>query len=394
MFGATGTDPMHDPMMKFRVSTWYEDWNASTGAISAAWAKEKNAGNKLLKKKKYPLALVHYTKAYQYAVGVLYNGSVEQFLLYLKGSDRSAGMQAVGTNIFLLKIIFGFVRVPGVFRMQKYSSILPDTPSLDNRELITPNKSAAIALANRSAAHLGLKNYSLALKDATRATQLCPDYVKAHFRKKQAYEGLGHNAEQRKVENDLQLYKKLEKLEHEHCITLNKVGWIDAIHLRLVYNKCHFQEALRIASMADFCVINPISVVPYNGGQALKMGLRCCLRNWTVTNMQSIYFEPVSMHGADLLERPPRWCLYGKCNEEAKSAVIEKLPGIIKCMRAALQDKKTGKPFVIHSALIGQGLIGNIDELRKVLPDLELDISLTRHSGGRLSGRPTGCPQQ
>ena len=81
--------------------------------------------------------------------------------------------------------------------------------ALDNRELITPNKSAAIALANRSAAYLGLKNYSFALKDATRATQLCPDYVKAHFRKRQAYKGLGQDAKWRKVGNDLQLYMEL-----------------------------------------------------------------------------------------------------------------------------------------------------------------------------------------
>ena len=112
---------------------------------------------------------------------------------------------------YLLKIIFGFVRDKGVFRIERYSSMFPNVPSLHNRELITPNKSAAIALANRSAAYLGLKNYSLALKDATRATQLCPDYVKAHFRKKQAYKGLGQDAKRRKVENDLQLYKKLKK---------------------------------------------------------------------------------------------------------------------------------------------------------------------------------------
>ena len=127
MFGGTGTDPM----MKFRVSSWYEGWNASTGAISAAWAKEKNAGNALLKEKKYALAVAHYTKAYQYAVGVFYNGSVEQFLLHLKGSDRPAGMQAVGTNIFLLKTIFVFVRDPGVFRIERYSqgySSIPKSP--------------------------------------------------------------------------------------------------------------------------------------------------------------------------------------------------------------------------------------------------------------------------
>ena len=74
------------------------------------------------------------------------------------------------------------------------------------------------------------------------------------------------------------------------------------------------------------------------------------------------------MHGSDLLEHPPPGCPHGKANEEAKSAVLEKLPGIIKRMRTAMTDSN----IEIRGACIGQGLIHIIDEIKDVLPDLNL----------------------
>ena len=47
-----------------------------------------------------------------------------------------------------------------------------------------PNKAAAISLANRAAAFMALKLYNFALEDSKRSCTSCPEYVKAHYRKK------------------------------------------------------------------------------------------------------------------------------------------------------------------------------------------------------------------
>ena len=129
------------------------------------------------------------------------------------------------------------------------------------------------------------------------------------------------------MENYSQLYKEMKSVHHECCIMINVVGWIDILHLRFLYNECRFQETLRFASMSDvdFCLINPISLVPYIDGQALMMGLRYCSREFTITQIQTMYFEPVRVddwRGSSQVS--VRGCPHLKTNEEVKSTVIEK----------------------------------------------------------------------
>ena len=104
----------------------------------------------------------------------------------------------------------------GLVKEKKYKEAL-DCYS----KAIEYNPKEPILYSNRSAMHSNLSEFELALKDAEKAMELKPDYIKSYLRKGKALEGLNRKKEAlaiyelglQKNQNDAQLKQAINDLK-------------------------------------------------------------------------------------------------------------------------------------------------------------------------------------
>jgi len=151
-----------------------------------------------------------------------------------------------------------------------------------------PNKPAAVCLSNRATVHLKCGRVKEALSDAQEAIQLCPMYVKAHYRYAQALEQQGDKASKKKAAETLKRIK-----EHtlvcglgqfwDACAALT-VGWMDMdnfmfnlerVREDIIWNRIiQDHEAKYVAGPLSPAVSFIFSLVPMMGGQWLTMSVK------------------------------------------------------------------------------------------------------------------------
>lgn len=147
----------------------YSVAQAFEATVHPRWDEFKARGNQALKEGNYEAAIQDYTRALKIADA----SNVDS--LFEAASERpanSAGPKLAAIKEDIAPIIRRFI--PG--------------PVLSRGE---PNKPAAVCLANRAAVHLKLGRNVAAVADARAATIICPEYLKGHFRLKQALGAAG-----------------------------------------------------------------------------------------------------------------------------------------------------------------------------------------------------------
>ena len=144
--------------------------------------------------------------------------------------------------------------------------------------VVYPNYPAAVCLSNRAAVHLKQKQYKKALRDATKACALCPEYVKGHARQVAALKGLGQVAQAAEVEEEIADYNTGLRFLPWYGAALLTAGWLDHESHTAVYTKAHSDWVIsRVTAGGNDdrskFVHAKASLVPFQGGQWLMIGV-------------------------------------------------------------------------------------------------------------------------
>ena len=195
----------------------YKEWSvarASCASLHPRWEQLKDEANIALKEGDTERAIAGYTKALKVAdpdvfVTGLFAALADASPRCMPCADRLVGAQ---------QDIAPFIRqhVGG--------------PAANE-----PNWPAALCLSNRAACHLRQDRPEVALADAERATRLCPEYVKGHYRRFQALTALGRVEEAADVKAAIERFSQLSQVgaasEVAHGIWLGlrlvHVGWLE-----------------------------------------------------------------------------------------------------------------------------------------------------------------------
>lgn len=166
-------------MVREKAARAFRDYSVAANPFSSTvdprWEAVKAEANQALKDGDLDRAVAGYTNALKIADADEHVD--ELFAVLSQRPNGSVGHKLDAAKADLAPIIRKFV--PG--------------PNLSRGE---PNQPAAICLANRAAVHLKAGRVVEAVGDARLAAIICPEYIKAHFRLRQALLAVGDRAEE------------------------------------------------------------------------------------------------------------------------------------------------------------------------------------------------------
>ena len=222
--------------------------------FEARWADLKDLGNDALRRgdagdeKCYGLALKHYGDALQVATSPWPQWRALKAAAAADSSIRRAlEIEPVARNILSWLPVAPQARVPHVVGSVKM-------------KLSTPNLPAAICLGNRSYALVKLGRlaaskgdddkarscFLMARRDAKRAREVCPEYLKAHRRYRAALAALGDDDGAKAVDDEVGDFLVVNKEMSWNGPVLFAAGWIDHFDLMCVYQAARMQWAVEL----------------------------------------------------------------------------------------------------------------------------------------------------
>ena len=145
--------------------------------VDPAWEALKDRGNAALKAGDREAAIKLYTDAFAVARGR--DEQIPQLRRCLRAHPEGSPARRIGDESNILGLIG--LCLPDVGGPVGDACALIGAPEA-MKAARTPNKPAAVCLANRSLVHFQDGQYDLSLFDAQEAAALCPEYVKAHHR--------------------------------------------------------------------------------------------------------------------------------------------------------------------------------------------------------------------
>lgn len=213
-----------------------------------------------------------------------------------------------------------------------------------------------------------------ALLDAECAREMCPEYLKGHFRAAQALRALGgRGAEAGRLDKATETFKLGVAHLPWYALALVSIGWLDVISLERVYQPAFERHVLaRIAanSGVDKGVTVFASLVPFSSGQWLCVSLeyrpfssassvrlepeggRSTQASHGCRKVDGVHFKRVDRANADALEAPP--------NGHASSTALEAVPGEV----CNLLGSMLGVGLEAASLVMGQGLTAHVPAMR------------------------------
>lgn len=343
--------------------------------IDVEWEVRKERGNICFKAGRLQEAIKHYTDALHIALGPFSGGGLKAFTQALESRANSAS-QLIPNEIILHEIFSFLPSIPA-------NSVILNEDDIEGKKPMTlkkPNKPAAIALANRSAAKMAEKNFNGALKDGLRAAKLCPEYVKAHHRILKAYQALGDNDNAKDKSEEIKDFEATINLFPFQALPLLCAGWITWEEALVIYLPANRKEAARriIASLGPTKKTIGItcSLVPFQGGQHLLIGARytvggeICQRK-----IDCIDFGICDNENEEMLNELP----HGRASEISVSRVLNYVSQCIVCF------KKLYGLEIVH-VLACQGLVEVVNQIKlRLVEDGLGHVTVTRSVSTRVS---------
>ena len=257
------------PKAQSPLSLQYHSWTQAdeySANIHPRWLEFKEAGNEALKRGDYHAALRLYSEAVTMCDGRL---AVGAFFDALNGHPaQSAAQRLAGMRADIMPLIKDCMLCPDLEKGQ-------------------PNMPAAVCAANRAAANLKLGLTSEAVKDASFAVKLSPEYLKGRHRLKQALLADGRADEAAECASSIRRFEELSKPPPDGGnglwlgFRLILVGWLNADKYADAYEasrarhwrKLAYRSSCSIASYARLRVhmeCFPIAVVGHNHDTGAK----------------------------------------------------------------------------------------------------------------------------
>ena len=197
------------------------------------------------------------------------------------------------------------------------------------------------------------KCFAAAKRDAKRAREACPEYLKAHRRYREALVAAGDTAAAAAVAEELDDFAVVNEAMSWNGPVLLAAGWIDHYDLMCVYQAARMQWAvalIRATTTADGTggrvpVSTSASLVKFQEGQWLLF----CV-NWVDADGKRRSVEAFSLTATDgengaLLDRPP----HGEASPES----LKRVAPVV----ASTLDRLAKCGFTVVSLTAGQGLV-------------------------------------
>ena len=381
-----GQDFPWQPMPDTKLPQTFSLAEANAHYVHPRWARLKNRGNEALAAGELSEAYTWYSRA----IGVCDAQSAITALFKHLG-DAAAGSGALRLHAaeddiapLLLEHMAPCIR--------SWDVLVPGMPGIPGgvAMAVEPNLPLATCYANRAA--VGLKEaegmqeeggaveelrQSIlrdALLDAECAREMCPEYLKGHFRAAQALRALGgRDAEAARLDKATEMFKLGVAHLPWYALALVSIGWLDVISLERVYQPAFQRHVLaRIAanSGVDKGVTVFASLVPFSSGQWLCVSLeyqpfssaasvrlepeggRSTQASYGCRKVDGVHFKRVDRANAAALEAPP--------NGHASSTALEAVPGEV----CNLLGSMLGVGLEAASLVMGQGLTAHLPTMR------------------------------
>jgi tetratricopeptide (TPR) repeat protein len=337
--------------------------------VDSQWEGHKDRGNAAFQAGDWDSAIAHYSDGHFVANGSL-EDSFDAVLDALSDHPQGSPQNQVSGNQQLACKLFGYMgRQVGILRFDHGGVKM---------EAQQPNRPASICLANRAFAKEKAGLLQESLEDALRAAVLCPEYEKAHHRVKTAHRALAESAadpaekkrhlkEAKKKQQQLKDYKQALAILPCAETAMLVAGLIQHQEMIMVYMPERqaeiFRRILAEQSRDDYFgspVHVTASLVPFQGGQWLLIGVRYVSGNGTPKQIDSAEFVPVDNRNGDDLERPP--------NGFASAAALQHVPQLLLKFVAELTDALGGGGLgggavrasegpLVATIMLGQGLV-------------------------------------
>ena len=239
----------------------------------------KERGNAAFGRCDYAEACSHYTRAVELALGFMEGGGMSAFNAALETHPEDSAQQRFSGNDELIMDMLSYLNFP----------LPPETPHPSSGldfEAPYPNLSAAICLANRSAAYLKLGNAAKALKDAQRAVKCAPEYLKGHKRVLLAYGAMGpaFASEASELRGEIKDFERIGGVMPLSRSALIACGWISWPEQTLVYESVFKRAAFR-------------HMLATGTGEGMRLEVQC---NFTLVNFQNCQVFMKNVHWIDM----------------------------------------------------------------------------------------------
>lgn len=213
----------------------------------------------------------------------------------------------------------------------------------------------------------GLKYAQRALRDAKDAVELfCPEYEKGHHRVLECYRRLGLVEEAKQLTEEIRAFQELQSMTPCVSFGLLQVGWITHPEFSFIYDHIRLFEIFRRITSAPevHSWYVQVSMVPFVGGQAIIFNMNSFPFFGEAIDYRAVAFHMCDgQHDSDL-ELPP----HGKIS---KLALKNALPFIRNFM-----EKLKKHNIQVASIMLGQGLVEQVERVRKAISKTHPDLSV------------------